>query len=222
MTMQPVQIIDTIPFFLDIESLRVGLHIKPDTDLNQRLIELAQAAQAVARPKAAYRQVDILTTTKDELAIEGVTFKSRLLHDNLAHAAARYAFIATCGAEIEAWAATFTDLLERFWVDVFMQLALGAAVQSLEQRLSLSCSNQSLSCMNPGSLPDWPLTEQRPLFMLLADALDSIGVALNPSCLITPLKSISGIYFDSAEQFCNCQLCPRESCPGRRAPYVNP
>lgn len=219
--MNPVQIIDTIPFAMDSGLLRDGLRIKPGTDLDRRLTVMTRAAESVARPKAAYRPVDVLVRGAGELDIEGVLFKSRLLQENLVPAAARYAFIATCGAELDAWSAAFTDLLERYWADMIMQLALAEALKTLEHHLGSLCSQQTLACMNPGSLEDWPLTEQRPLFRLLADALDRLGVALNASCLITPLKSVSGIYFDSRTQFCNCTLCPREACPNRRMPYLH-
>ena len=73
--------------------------------------------------------------------------------------------------------------------------------------------------MNPGSLADWPLREQRTLFALLGDVHGAIGVELTPSLLMTPTKSVSGILFPTAETFASCQLCPREECPNRRAVY---
>jgi len=36
---------------------------------------------------------------------------------------------------------------------------------------------------------------------------------------MVPVKSVSGILFPTEESFASCQLCPREVCPGRRAPY---
>jgi hypothetical protein len=73
--------------------------------------------------------------------------------------------------------------------------------------------------MNPGSLPDWPLQEQRQLFALLGDTRAAIGVELTDSCLMLPIKSLSGLRFPTGENFENCQLCPRERCPGRRTAY---
>ena len=34
-----------------------------------------------------------------------------------------------------------------------------------------------VSMMNPGSLADWPLAQQRPLFSILGDTESTIGVA---------------------------------------------
>ena len=73
--------------------------------------------------------------------------------------------------------------------------------------------------MNPGSLPDWPLHEQRPLFTLLGDPASAIGVELLDSYLMKPVKSTSGLLFPAEDGFYNCQLCPMEDCPGRRVPY---
>jgi hypothetical protein len=36
---------------------------------------------------------------------------------------------------------------------------------------------------------------------------------------MTPVKSVSGIWFPTEGKYENCQLCNREDCPGRRAPY---
>jgi hypothetical protein len=46
-----------------------------------------------------------------------------------------------------------------------------------------------------------------------------IGVTLTDHCLMIPLKSASGIYFPTEIKFESCQLCPRATCVGRRAPY---
>ena len=73
--------------------------------------------------------------------------------------------------------------------------------------------------MNPGSLADWPLSEQRVLFALLGDTQDAIGVQLTSSLLMVPTKSVSGIIYPTAETFASCQLCPRRGCPNRRAAY---
>ena len=73
--------------------------------------------------------------------------------------------------------------------------------------------------MSPGSLADWPIEEQRPLFNILGDVDAAIGVKLSESLLMIPNKSLSGMYFPTEVRFFNCQLCPREQCPGRKAKY---
>lgn len=212
------QIIDQIPFSIDVKLLCQGLRVKSGSRHTGRLTELARQAQGLARPKAAYVVPGPPTFDQDAVIIEGVGFKSRLLSDNLRHTPALFPFLATCGREIEAWAKQLANPMEVFWADTLMTLALAEAIKALEQCLAPKCEAHRLSCMNPGSLVEWPLSEQLPLFEILETAPRTIGVDLSPSCLITPLKSVSGIYFLAEEQFINCRLCPRESCPGRRAP----
>jgi hypothetical protein len=73
--------------------------------------------------------------------------------------------------------------------------------------------------MNPGSLPDWPLEQQRVLFELLGDTRKTIGVELTESLVMVPIKSVSGILFTNEEEFASCRRCSRQGCPGRRVPY---
>lgn len=220
--MELPQIIDSISLSLDSDFICNALRIKLDSEHAARMAELIAEAQAVARPKAAYREVKIQNSTQDGVCIDGVTFKSRLLMTNMTSATKMYAFLATCGTELEEWAKTSSsDLLESFWTDTIMNMALITAIGALEKQLNPLCEVQFLSSMNPGSLEDWPLTEQRPLFSILGAAPADIGITLTESYLLLPLKSVSGIYFDSKDKFCNCQLCPRESCPGRRVPRID-
>jgi hypothetical protein len=110
-------------------------------------------------------------------------------------------------------------LLARFWADAINQAVLGAAMGSFRAHVTAQFAVPQMMTMNPGSLADWPIREQRPLFALLGDVKAAIGVALTPSLLMTPTKSVSGILFPSEENFASCQLCPREECPNRRAAY---
>jgi hypothetical protein len=78
---------------------------------------------------------------------------------------------------------------------------------------------KKLGLMDPGSLEDWPIAEQAPLFALLGDTEGRLGVRLTDSLLMVPRKSISGILFPSEESFTSCRLCPRNPCQGRRVDY---
>jgi hypothetical protein len=73
--------------------------------------------------------------------------------------------------------------------------------------------------MNPRSLADWPIEEQRLLFTLLGNAQEPIGVYLTSSLMMVLTKSVSGILFPTEFDFTSCQLRPRVVCPGRKTPY---
>lgn len=188
----------------------------PDAEQVCRLVD---AARAIGRPKALYREAFIEARTDETVTIGGVVFTSRVLSVNLAHAQKVFAYLATCGRELEAWAGSLDDMLERYWADAIMELALRRALHVLSERINEIVPHSKTSAMNPGSLRDWPITQQKPLFALIGSAAERIGVTLSESLLMMPAKSVSGIRFPTDVRFENCQLCPRSGCPNRRSPY---
>ncbi len=73
--------------------------------------------------------------------------------------------------------------------------------------------------MSPGSLPEWPVSQQPALFALLDGLPEAIGVRLTDSCLMLPSKSVSGFFFSSETSFVNCRFCPILDCPNRSARF---
>ncbi len=208
-----------LSFHLDADQLQRKLHIRPGSANEQEFGRLVAEARTIAWPKAVYRLAFIEAKEDEAVVIAGIRFASRVLRVNLDAVNRVFAFVATSGRELEAWALAQEGPLGRFWADAINQAVLVSAVGSLRAHLVERFAVPRLMVMNPGSLADWPLREQRPLFALLGDAAAAVGVTLTPSLLMTPTKSVSGIFFPSEETFASCQLCPREGCPNRRAPY---
>jgi hypothetical protein len=211
--------LDKIPFDPDLDTLSVWLHIKPESTWMAQLIELATVAQSVARPKVVYRVLRVEEKGNDYAILDGIKLTSRVLRVNLADAHRAFAYVATCGVELEEWARSQVGAMERFVADAIAGAALVSAREFLQEHLEQTYRPGRLGEMNPGSLPDWPLREQRPLFELLGDPESMVGVQLLDSYLMNPTKSTSGLLFSSEEGFYNCQLCPMDGCPGRRAAY---
>jgi hypothetical protein len=212
-------ILDNIPFHLDPDAVLDRLHLRNLEDYQPRVLELARQAQAAARPRAMYRTGYIESRTDNTVTVEGITFTSRVLTVNLQDTHRVFPFVATCGREMEAWAAPIQDMLERFWAETLMEMAVHAAATALHKHVADRVVFGPIGTMDPGSIQDWPLVQQRELFTLLGDTRTAVGVELTDSCLMVPVKSVSGIFFPSETHYENCQLCPRETCPGRRAPY---
>ena len=113
--MELPQIMDSISLTIDYDFLCNALRVKADSEAAERLAKIVVEAHKVACPKAAYREVKIQRFTEDGILIDDVQFRSHLLVTNLTSATKLYAFVATCGTELEAWAKTFSsDLLESF------------------------------------------------------------------------------------------------------------
>jgi hypothetical protein len=214
-----LRVLDAVPFSIEMDSLAKQMRIKEGSGHLEKLEKLAGQARAAAKPKAVFREAYIEERTDDRVRVNGVFLSSRVLRVNLEKAHRIFPFVATCGRELEEWSRGITDLLEKFWADAIKEMAVRQAVRYLHEYLAEHFRPGKVSRMNPGSLPDWPLPEQRPLFDILEDGPRAIGVELTDHFLMMPVKSVSGIWFPTEESFESCRLCAREKCPGRRAPY---
>jgi hypothetical protein len=211
--------LDNIPFSTDLPALLKEAHIKENSPMAEDFAAMAQQAQAAARPRVLYKVSLVELDGDRHVLLDGVRFSSRVMNVNLTNAHRVFPFLGTCGVEMAAWAEPFDDLLESFWAGLLMEHAVYTALQFFEAHIAVLYQPGVMASMNPGSLEDWPLTEQAPLFSLLGDTRQHIGVNLTESMLMVPAKSVSGVLFPAEESYANCQLCPREICPNRRAPY---
>ena len=216
--MEPI-ILPDIPFQIDLGNLKQKLHIKEGSPYLTDLIHLADEAASIGRPKALYKLAFIDEKGEDSVIVENVRLKSRILRVNLEIAQRVFPYVVTCGMELEDWANRIEDVLQRFWAETIKEMVLRVAHGAMEEHLMNHYQPGRLSRMSPGSLADWPIQEQRPLFKILGNPVDSIGVRLTDSMLMIPTKSVSGIRFPTEESFESCLLCPRDVCPNRRAPY---
>lgn len=216
--MEPIIVAD-VPFRIDLEDLKKKLHFKEGSPYLQDLTDLVGEAEKVGKPKALFKVAFIDGKGSDSVTIEGTKFKSHILRVNLEKAERVFPYVVTCGVELEDWAGRIEDMLRRFWADTIKEMTMRHAHTIMEEHLMSLYSPGKLARMSPGRLADWPIQEQRPLFKILGNTEKMIGVRLTESLLMVPTKSVSGIYFPTEESFESCQLCPREDCPNRKAPY---
>jgi hypothetical protein len=148
-------------------------------------------------------------------------FVSKVLRANLDEAGRVFPYVATCGQELDAIPIESDDIFGQFCRDTLKEMALHAAMSHLVTHLKEAYSLETLASMNPGSgdINVWPIEQQRELFAFFGDVPESIGVVLTDSCLMVPNKSVSGLFYPSEDGFQSCQLCHREKCPNRRAPF---
>lgn len=196
--------------------LRLG---KGGSELMDRFQRLLQEAKQIARPKGVYKPVDFDAEGDDVVVIDGIRLTSRVLAVNLKAVHRVFAFVATCGREVADWAAEKTDMLERFWLETILDELLLCAIKGVGGRMAANHGLGKTAVMTPGSLDDWPIQEQKPLFTVLGDIESAIGVRLLDSFMMMPRQSVSGILFPTEVDFQTCMLCPRQKCPKRRAAY---
>jgi hypothetical protein len=208
-----------IPFELDVPGLLKKLRLEGRPEYAERCTRLARQAVPIARPKAVYGIAGVESKGEDTVVVDGIVLTSRILRVNLDKAHRVFPFVVTCGTELATWSQPISDMLERFWADAIMEEALGSALDALKSHLSNRYQPGHTAMMNPGSLADWPIEQQTPLFGLLGATTGQIGVKLTDTFIMVPVKSASGLLFETEATYENCQLCPREACPNRRAPY---
>jgi hypothetical protein len=213
-----MHILEKIPLVLPMGEIRRQLHLKKDERWDAVKI-LIQTVLPDIQAKAVYRVCYIDEKQDHVIGIDGTRFRSRVLAKNLATVERVFPFVVTMGSHYSKQMDAQEDLVVKYYLDVIGNIALSSARKFLEQSLQAGYGLEGMSFMSPGSLPDWPLEEQRPLFALFGDGETPIGVSLNSSCLMIPAKSVSGIYFPTEVPFFSCQLCDRADCPGRKAAY---
>lgn len=210
-----------IPFELDMVSIARTVHVEPDSPDGRTLRELIEQARQIARPKALYREAFIDSKGADTVAIEGLTFTSRMLRANLDRVERVFPFVATCGHEMDMVTLPAGDFLVEFWWDAIKAVLLGGAIRHLSEHLKQRFALGKAASMSPGSgdVDVWPIEQQRELFALLGDVKGQIGVELTESFLMKPNKTVSGICFATEVDFHSCQVCRRKDCPSRSAAF---
>jgi len=183
-----------------------------------------QKAKDVLKPKVLICERFITSHSMIEgipsVTIDGIVFKGKALRvlDDIHRV---FAYVATCGDEMERYDVSQLDMLAPYWVDSIKQQGLRDARLALMAYCRQTCGISKPKSLNPGSgnVDIWPIEEQQGLFAILGGVQD-IGVTLTESFLMLPNKSISGMIFASPTvDYESCAYCERERCPNRRVPF---
>lgn len=216
-----VEILSHIPFEVDETALLKELHVSEGSEDAKAVHDLLETLRDIPRPKAIYKVSYIEDRDGDEVCIDGVVFKSRVLSANLRNVPRVFPYIATCGTELDEPDIPSDDFMRRYWLDTIKGMALFAGMEYLFNHIRGTYLVEKTSTMSPGEADRdvWPIQQQELLFGLFGNVEELIGVRLTDSLLMIPNKSVSGICFASEVSFRSCQVCQRKNCPGRAAPY---
>ena len=213
-------VLDNLEASVPFEEVAAKLKLTEEDDLDE-LRGLYDGAMAVARPKAVWRVCYVDGIDGDDVTVDGIAFRSRVLAGNLAGVHRVFAYVVTCGTEADEYAHAQQDYVVRIWMDMLKEMILRAAREQFLAHVKKAVGTPKLSSMSPGSgnLDTWPIRQQTQLFGLIGNVREDIGVTLTPSMLMDPNKSVSGILFPSEKGYVGCALCRRENCPGRKVPF---
>ncbi len=212
-------VLDHFPVCLKFETVVEKLRIVDEEDIAQAK-HLFESAKEIARPKAVYRVCYVENMEGDAVTIDNTVFHSAVMAKNLKDIHRVFAYVVTCGTEVDDWSHLEKDYFLSLWLDMIKELILHDMSGQFFSYLEEKYQTGGTSSMNPGSgnADVWPIAQQRPLFDLIGE-VGEIGVTLTEGFLMLPTKTVSGILFPSDSGYVNCALCERKACPNRRAPY---
>ncbi len=193
----------------DADVLAEKLHV--DDDDRDAFLRAFDRAKETFRPRVFCRAVTIDALGDDFAMLSGEWFEGARVAGLLQNATKAWMYVATAG---KPPATDEAEPLEGWWTQMFGESAVHEAVSKFLAEMPVG-EGEHLSTLSPGSLPDWPISEQRPLFRVLG--AENAGVALTDMCLMLPRCSVSGLMFTSPRSFCQCAHCDRTQCPNRRA-----
>ena len=212
--------LDKIPVTTDFEQALEKLKIEDEDDI--ALVRgLFETAKKIARPKVLYREAYVEDIAGKNVRINGFTFESEVLAANLKNIHRVFAYVTTCGTEVDDWSGREKDYVVSLWLDMIKGMFLQEANAYFRSYIKNSYKLEKVSAVNPGSgnRENWHISQQAMLFDLIGGVKDEIGVTLTDSFLMLPIKSTSGLLYPSETEFSNCVLCQRENCSGRRVPF---
>ena len=212
--------LDTIPLATTFEQALNTLKIEDDEDI-ALVHDLFDTAKAIAKPKVFCREAYVEEVAGKNVRINGITFESDVLAANMKDVHRVFAYVSTCGTEVDEWSHNEKDYVVSLWLDMIKQLFLREANTYFREYIKKNFKFKKLSAINPGSGDEhnWPISQQKLLFAMLGNVKEEIGVTLTDSFLMLPIKSTSGLLYPSETEYVNCSLCGRENCPGRRVEF---
>ena len=149
---------------------------------------------------------------------ETVLQSGKIITSSLREATSFAIFVATVGNGFDRWNRAIQsgdDMVHAFFADSLGSVLAEACAAVMLIDIEREMTEQGLFVSNsysPGYC-DWRLEEQRKLFSLLPGQF--CGVSLTESCLMLPIKSVSGIIGigkDVQKRLYSCEVCTMTTC----------
>ena len=212
--------LDDIPITITIEQVLEKLRIEEPEDIDI-VSKLFDEAKMIAVPKVLYKEAFVEKIDRDNIQIDEIVFNSSVVAANLKNVHRVFAYVCTCGTEVDDWSHAEKDYVVSLWLDMIKEMILHDASSYFKEYIKKSYRLEKLSSINPGSgnVDTWIISQQVQLFDLIGNVTEEIGVKLTSTFLMHPMKSTSGLLYPSDKEFVNCALCKREKCIGRKAEF---
>ena len=195
-----------------------GSHI-PDEGVRQLIQEMLDELSHRLVPHYGYVLVDGNVPERGKLLLDNQLFNPGAIISHAMKGAEKYAvFTATIGEEFDNFSRQLKaedDILRVFIADALGSVLAEATVALLMKQLEVMADKEGMHISNnysPGYC-DWFLAEQKQLFSFFPEG--STGITLTDSCLMLPVKSVSGIVAlgkDVKRREYGCNICKMVNC----------
>lgn len=195
-----------------------GSHI-PEEGVRQLIQEILDELSHRLVPHYGYVLVDGNVPERGKLLLDNQLFNPGAIISHAMKGAEKYAvFTATIGEEFDNFSRQLKaedDILRVFIADALGSVLAEATVTLLMKQLEVMVDKEGMHISNnysPGYC-DWFLAEQKQLFSFFPEG--STGITLTDSCLMLPVKSVSGIVAlgkDVKRREYGCNICKMVNC----------
>lgn len=216
-----------------LDELARYLHMEEDTEhpayryMKERLAELT-SSDLEAVGGYVIGTIEGLDLQGGTLTVEGTTFEvGAQVCGYLKEATEAALFLCTAGALFSDEAHALNaqgEFLEAYIIDAIGSLTVERAMDKIHKALEVEQAARGLKITNrysPGYC-NWPLKDQRPLFAFVGE--NPTGIALSESCLMHPIKSVSGVIgigTTARRRAYGCIICQNKTCIYRRLVQKN-
>jgi hypothetical protein len=196
---------------------------------SQRRVDLVtENVEGMLRPQLSYRLLGMVEARRGKILLsDGTRFASPKIARALSRAEKVCCFLATVGPAVDKRVQRLMAqgrCAEAYVLDAVGSMSVESVVEQFYQRMARKQAGKGGGVtlrFSPGYC-DWSIRQQHQLFAIFAGT-DAPDVALSSRCLMTPRKSISGLFgllppgAKGADPAYNpCSNCGKRDCIARR------
>lgn len=191
----------------------------PQVDVMEIIDEVWKKAEDVARPCFYYKIEEGSKTDRLHIQISGTEFLCGSIIGGYLDEVERFAvFVTTAGNEYDVWLHELKasgDLVTEYIADALGSVIAEAVVTKIGNELSVQAEENNETVTYPYSpgYCGWHVREQVKLFGLFPENV--CGVRLTESCLMVPVKSVSGVFGigrNIQQKAYACDICSMKTC----------
>ena len=159
-----MEILEHIPVNLGFPEIKKILHIEETGYWLNQVQSLVNITEPLISAKPTYKVCYIEAKLEHGIIIDGISLTSKVLRKNLDHVERVFPYAITIGGNLEERIKSEKEPLRQYFLDTIGNVALATARKYLENHLKSRYALDGMSFMSPGSLQNWAMEEQRPLF----------------------------------------------------------